>query len=138
MTAREREREIETRLKRWRKLQREASIMRYEESHLLVNINELNEDEWNRRKSVKEWVDCITYAMKWLKEKQPDIYSLLYGHYRMTMEDGYTKAGAASYSRSYRTVYHISEREYDNRRYKGLREVAFIATENGLLNHKTE
>lgn len=136
MTAREREREIETRLKRWRKLQREASIMRYEESHLLVNINELSEEEWNRRQNVKDWVDCITYAMKWLKETQPEIHSLLYGHYRMTMEDGYTKAGAASFKKSYMKVHHIEKSQYARHIYAGLSEVAYIATEFGLLKHK--
>ena len=82
----------------------------------------------------RKWVDCITAAMKWLEAEQPDLQRLLYGHYGMIYTKGYKRTRARSFAESYCKVYHISMREYHFRRIDALNEVAFEATERGLIH----
>lgn len=82
----------------------------------------------------RKWVDCITDAMKWLEAEQPDLQRLLYGHYGMIYTKGYKRTRARSFAESYCKVYHISMREYHFRRIDALNEVAFEATERGLIH----
>lgn len=82
----------------------------------------------------RKWVDCITDAMKWLEVEQPDLQRLLYGHYGMIYTKGYKRTRARSFAESYCKVYHISMREYHFRRIDALNEVAFEATERGLIH----
>lgn len=84
----------------------------------------------------RAWVDCIDRSMAWMEENRPDIHRLLYGHYGMRYTRGYRRKHARAFMVAYCTTYHISESEYKNRRGEGLEELAFDATEAGLLKRK--
>lgn len=83
----------------------------------------------------RAWVECIEKAMAWLEEERPDIHRLLYGHYGMKYTRGYKRKWARSFTDSYRKVYGISMQEYQSRRMEGLEEVAYQASEMGLLRN---
>lgn len=152
MTKRDRELMVESVLKRWRKLQEEvwaveddaANIAFSQGSGEPVQSSSISDktargafllDTISEKKS---WVACITDAMKWLEDEQPDLRRLLYGHYWMDNMKGYKRSHARSFARSYCEVYHISMAEYHKRRIDALNEVAFNATEVGLLHSYTE
>ena len=78
------------------------------------------------------------HVMEWLHEEQQDLERLLYGHYGMRHMRGYKRSRARAFADSYCKVYHISMPEYHRRRVDALNEVAFNATEAGLLHSHTE
>lgn len=147
MTKRDRELKVEAVLKRWRKLQEEVRAV--EEDAASMAFSQGNgepvqsssiSDKTARGAFLLEtvdekrrWVDCVTDAMRWLEEEQPDLQRLLYGHYGMRHNRGYKRSHARAFADSYCKVYHISMREYHLRRVDALNEIAFEATENGLL-----
>ena len=81
----------------------------------------------------REWVACVSKSMDWMKQEKPDIYRLLYGHYGMRYTKGYRRKFAREFTVAYCRTYHISESEYKSRRYEGLAELAYDATEAGLI-----
>ena len=147
MTKRERELKVESVLKRWRKLQEEVWAVEQDAANVAFAsgsgepvqsssisdktatgafiLESIDDKRW--------WVECVTEAMKWLEEEQPDLQRLLYGHYGMRHNRGYKRSHARAFADSYCKVYHISMREYHLRRVDALNEIAFEATENGLL-----
>ena len=149
MTKRDREMICEGVLKRWRKLQEE--VWKVEDDAANVAFSQGGEpvqsssisDKTARGafmlESVdekKKWIEVITEAMDWLEEERPDIQRLLYGHYGMRHLRGYKRKYAKAFTESYCKVYGISRAEYFNRRVEGLDEIAYYATEKGLLNCK--
>ena len=147
MTKRDRELRVEAVLKRWRKLQEEVRAVEEDAANMAFSQNNGEpvqsssiSDKTARGAFLLEtvdekrrWVDCVTDAMRWLEEEQPDLQRLLYGHYGMRHMRGYKRSHARAFADSYCKVYHISMREYHLRRVDALNEVAFEATENGLL-----
>lgn len=151
MTKRERELAVERILKRWRQLQEDVWNAEDNAVSIAFSSNAGGEpvqssgisDKTARGAAILEtyeeeraWVDCITAAMAWLKEEQPDLQRLLYGHYNMRHLKGYKGAKAASFARSYCNVYHISNSEYKSRRYEALNQVASLAAECGLIKSR--
>ena len=148
MTKRDRELMVEAVLKRWRKLQEEVWAVEDDAANIAFSQGEGEpvqsssiSDKTARGafmlESVAEkkaWVECVTEGMKWLHDEQPDLERLLYGHYGMRHLRGYKRSSARAFSDSYCKVYHISMREYHLRRIDALNEVAFEATERGLIH----
>lgn len=147
MTKRERELKVESVLKRWRKLQEEVWAVEQDAANVAFasgsgepvqssSISDKTATGAFILESIddkRRWVECVTEAMKWLEEEQPDLQRLLYGHYGMRHNRGYKRSHARAFADSYCKVYHISMREYHLRRVDALNEIAFEATENGLL-----
>lgn len=148
MTKRDRELMVEGVLKRWRRLQDEVRAVEDDAANIAFSqgqgepVQSSSISDKTARgafllESIDEkrkWVDCITDAMKWLETEQPDLQRLLYGHYGMIYTKGYKRTRARSFAESYCKVYHISMREYHFRRIDALNEVAFEATERGLIH----
>ena len=147
MTKRERELKVESVLKRWRKLQEEVWAVEQDAANVAFasgsgepvqssSVSDKTATGAFILESIddkRRWVECVTDAMKWLEEEQPDLQRLLYGHYGMRHNRGYKRSHARAFADSYCKVYHISMREYHLRRVDALNEIAFEATENGLL-----
>jgi len=152
MTKRDRELMVEAVLKRWRKLQEEvwaveddaANIAFSQGSGEPVQSSSIS-DKTARGAFLLEgidekrrWVECVTEAMSWLHDEQPDLERLLYGHYGMRHLRGYKRSSARAFADSYCKVYHISMAEYHFRRIDALDEIVFVAAENGLVHSNTE
>ena len=149
MTAQERKRICEDHLKQWRQLQEEvwaaeddaANVAFTQGSGEPVQSSNISDKTYRGAlvlESVEEkrkWVEVIQEAMKWLEGEKPDIHRLLYGHYGMRYSRGYKRKYAKSFTESYCAVYGINRMEYYRRRIEGLDEVAFYATERGLLRN---
>lgn len=152
MTKRERELKVEAVLKRWRKLQEEVWAVEQDAANVAFasgsgepvqssNLSDKTATGAFILESIDEkrrWVECVTDAMKWLEEEQPDLQRLLYGHYGMRQNRGYKRSHARAFADSYCKVYHISPAEYHRRRIDALGEIAFNATESGLLHSHNE
>lgn len=152
MTKRDRELMVEGVLKRWRKLQQEiwsveddaANIAFSQGSGDHVQSSSIS-DKTARGAFLLEtvdekrkWVQVVTEGMKWLEEESPDLQRLLYGHYGMRHMRGYKRSHARAFVKNYCNVYHISVPEYHRRRIDALDEVAYYATEAGLLHSHNE
>ena len=149
MTAQERKHACEYVLKKWMKLQSEVSMTEDDAANVAFTqgsgepVQSSNISDKTFRGALmlesveekKKWVQVIREAMKWLEEERPDIQRLLYGHYGMKYTRGYKRSYARSFADSYCRVYGISIREYHSRRIDGLGEIAFYATEAGLLRN---
>lgn len=149
MTKRDREHAVEYFLKRWRKMQDEISQV--EEDAASVAFSQGSGDPVQSSSisdktargafmltSIDEkrrWVQAITDGMEWLDEEQPDLRILLYGHYGMKYTRGYKKKYARAFMNCYCAVFAISESEYKSRKGDALDEIAFYATEAGLLRN---
>lgn len=152
MTKRDRELIVESVLKRWRKLQEEVWAAEEDAANMAfsqgngepVQSSRISDKTFRGAmalESVEEkrrWVQCVTDAMKWLEDEQPDLQRLLYGHYGMRHMRGYKRSHARAFADSYCKVYHISPAEYHRRRIEALGEIAFNATEDGLLHSHKE
>lgn len=150
MTKRDRELMVEAVLKRWKRLQAEVKDAEDEAANIAfsqgsgdpVQSSSIS-DKTARGAAVLEsvaekraWVECVTAAMEWLHEEQQDLERLLYGHYGMRHMRGYKRTRARAFADGYCKVYHISMREYHLRRIDALNEVAFEATERGLIHRE--
>lgn len=152
MTKRDRELRVEAVLKRWRKLQEEVRAVEEDAANMAFSqgngepVQSSSISDKTARGAFlletvdekRRWVDCVTDAMRWLEEEQPDLQRLLYGHYGMRHLRGYKRSHARAFADSYCKVYHISPAEYHRRRIDALSEVAFNATEEGLLQSHNE
>lgn len=152
MTKRDRELMVEGVLKRWRKLQEEVWAVEDDAANIAFSqgsgepVQSSSISDKTARGAFlldtitdkKAWVECVTAAMAWLHDEQPDLERLLYGHYGMRHLRGYKRSYARAFADSYCKVYHISMPEYHRRRIDALNEVAFNATENGLLHSHNE
>lgn len=148
MTKRDRELMVESVLKRWRKLQEEVWAVEDDAANIAFSqgsgepVQSSSISDKTARGAFlletitekKAWVDCVTSAMNYLREEQPDLERLLNGHYGMRHMRGYKRNQARAFADSYCKVYHISMREYHFRRIDALNEVAFEATEKGLMH----
>ena len=148
MTKRDRETAVENVLKRWRKLQEEVKAVEDDAANIAFSqgtgepVQSSSISDKTARGAFlldtvsekKAWVECVTEAMTWLHDEQPDLERLLYGHYGMRHLRGYKRSSARAFADSYCKVYHISMREYHLRRIDALNEVAFEATERGLIH----
>lgn len=152
MTKRDRELMVEGVLKRWRKLQEEVWAVEDDAANIAFSqgsgepVQSSSISDKTARGAFlldtitdkKAWVECVTAAMAWLHDEQPDLERLLYGHYGMRHLRGYKRSYARAFADSYCKVYHISMPEYHRRRIDALNEVAFNATEKGLLYSHNE
>lgn len=152
MTKRDRELMVEGVLKRWRKLQEEVWAVEDDAANIAFSqgsgepVQSSSISDKTARGAFlldtiidkKAWVECVTAAMEWLHDEQPDLERLLYGHYGMRHLRGYKRSYARAFADSYCKVYHISMPEYHRRRIDALNEVAFNATEKGLLHSHNE
>ncbi len=152
MTKRDRELIVESVLKRWRKLQEDVWAAEEDAANMAfsqgngepVQSSRISDKTFRGAmalESVEEkrrWVSCVTDAMKWLEDEQPELQRLLYGHYGMRHMRGYKRSHARAFADSYCKVYHISPAEYHRRRIEALGEIAFNATEGGLLHSHKE
>lgn len=149
MTAQERKHICEDHLKRWMKLRDEVNMAEDDAANIAfsqgsgepVQSSSISDKTYRgamileRVEVQRAWVDCIEKAMAWLEQERPDIHRLLYGHYGMKYTRGYKRKWARSFTDSYRKVYGISMQEYQSRRMEGLEEVAYQASEMGLLRN---
>lgn len=149
MNAQERKWICEEKLKRWQKYKDEVWVAEDDAANIAfsqgsgdpVQSSSISDKTYRgalileRVEDKRAWVDCITKAMDWLEVERPDIQRLLYGHYGMKYTRGYKRKHARSFADSYCKVYGISMREYQNRRIEGLEEVAYQASEMGLLRN---
>lgn len=149
MTAQERKRICEDHIKRWMKLKDEVNMAQDDAANIAfsqgsgdpVQSSTISDKTYRgamileRVEDKREWVECIEKAMDWLEHERPDIQRLLYGHYGMKYTRGYKRKHARSFADSYCKVYGISMREYHFRRLEGLEEVAYQASEAGLLRN---
>ena len=150
MTKRDRELMVEAVLKRWKRLQAEIKDAEDEAANIAFSQGSGDpvqsstiSDKTARGAAVLEtvaekraWVECVTAALDWLDEEQPDLKKLLIGHYGMKHMKGYRRSRARAFADSYCRSYHISMREYHLRRIDALNEVAFEATERGLIHRE--
>lgn len=152
MTKRDRELMVEGVLKRWRKLQEEVWAVEEDAANVAfsqgsgepVQSSSIS-DKTARGAFLLEgiaeksrWVQVVTEGMDWLREENPDLERLLYGHYGMRHLRGYKRNHARAFVKNYCTVYHISVPEYHRRRIDALDEVAYYATEAGLFHSHNE
>lgn len=147
MTEREREITVADKLKRWKRLQAEVQDAEEEAANVAfsqgsgdpVQSSSISDktargaDILETVREQRRWIECISAGMEWLKAERPDIHRLLYGHYGMRYTKGYRRKYAREFTVAYCRTYHISESEYKSRRYEGLSELAFDATEAGLI-----
>lgn len=152
MTKRERELMVEGVLKRWRRLQEEVWAVEQDAANIAFSqgngepVQSSSISDKTARgafmlesiEDKRKWVECVTEAMAWLEQEQPDLQRLLYGHYGMRHLRGYKRSHARAFADSYCKVYHISPAEYHRRRIDALSEVAFNATEKGLIHSHNE
>lgn len=152
MTKRDRELIVESVLKRWRKLQEEVWAAEEDAANMAfsqgsgepVQSSRISDKTFRGAMALesvdekRRWVQCVTDAMRWLEDEQPDLQRLLYGHYGMRHMRGYKRSHARAFADSYCKVYHISPAEYHRRRIEALGEIAFNATEDGLLHSHKE
>ena len=150
MTAQERKHICEEKIKRWMKLRDEVNIAEDDAANIAfsqgsgdpVQSSSISDKTYRgamileRVEDKRAWVECIEKAMAWLEQERPDIQRLLYGHYGMKYTRGYKRKHARSFADSYCKVYGISMREYHSRRIEGLEEVAYQASEKGLLRNE--
>ena len=149
MTAQERKWICEEKLKKWMKLKDEVNTAEDDAENIAfsqgsgdpVQSSSISDKTYRgamileRVEDKRAWVDCIEKAMAWLEEERPDLQRLLYGHYGMRYTRGYKGKYAESFRKSYCKVYGISKTEYHSRRLEGLEEVAYQASEKGLLRN---
>ena len=149
MTAQERKRICEDHLKRWMKLKDEVNMAEDDAANVAfsqgsgdtVQSSTISDKTFRgvlmleQVETKRLWVECIEKAMAWLEEERPDIHRLLYGHYGMRYSRGYKRKWARSFTESYCKVYEINRTEYHRRRVEGLEEVAYQASEMGLLRN---
>ena len=149
MTAQERKHICEDKLKRWMRMKDEiwvaeddaASVAFSQGSGEPVQSSSISDKTYRgammleRVEEKRAWVECIEKAMAWLEEERPDIQRLLYGHYGMKYTRGYKRKYAKSFTESYCKVYGINRMEYYRRRVEGLEEIAYQASEMGLLRN---
>lgn len=149
MTAQERKHICEDHLKRWMKLRDEVNMAEDDAANVAfsqgsgepVQSSNISDKTYRgammleRVEEKRAWVDCIDKAMAWLEEERPDIHRLLHGHYGMKYLRGYKRKHAKSFTESYCKVYGINRMEYYRRRVEGLEEVAYQASEAGLLRN---
>ena len=149
MTAQERKHICEEKIKRWMKLKDEVNMAEDDAENIAfsqgsgepVQSSSISDKTFKgamileRVEDKRAWVECIEKAMDWLEHERPDIQRLLYGHYGMKYTRGYKRKYAESFRKSYCQVYGISKSEYHNRRMEGLEEVAYQASEKGLLRN---
>ena len=149
MTKRERELMVEGVLKRWRKLQEEVWAVEDDAANIAFSqgsgepVQSSSISDKTARGAFllgsideeRRWVQVITDGMNWLESESPDLQRLLYGHYGMRYSRGYKRNHARAFASSYCAVYGISMREYHLRRWDALDEVAFYASDAGLLRN---
>lgn len=147
MTKKEREKEVELLLKRFRRIQDEIAVAEEDAEALAfsqgsgepVQSSTISDKTMRGALALlgvdqkRRWVECLTDALDWLEEEQPDLRRLIWGHYGMKYRRGYKRKYATAFTVSYCTSYHISYQEYDRRRHRGIEEITTFAVGRGLL-----
>ena len=146
MTEAERIHEVETYIKRWRRLKDKAADVEEEAAALAfahgdggpVQSSTISDKTYRgaellaANENLAAWVETIETGMAWLEQESPELHTLIYNHYGMRYTKGYRCARAASAERSYRAVFHISHSTYFHKRQQALRELSAFAIQNGL------
>ena len=150
MTERDRELIVEHKLKRWKRLQAEVRDAEVEAANVAFSQGSGDpvqssaiSDKPARGAAVLErvdeqrrWIECIYAGMEWLQDEQPDLRRILIGHYGMRNAAGYKSKWAAYFTMEYCRMHHISVSEYKLRRREGLRQLASLAVEQGLISNR--
>lgn len=148
MTKRDRELLVEGVLKRWRRLQEEVKFVEADAANIAFSqgsgepVQSSSISDKTARGAFmldtiaekKAWVDCVTEGMKWLDDEHPELRKLLYGHYGMWNMKGYKRSTARAFASYYCHEHFVSIREYHRMRIDAIDELAFTASEKGLLN----
>ena len=148
MTKRDRELLVEGVLKRWRRLQEEVKSVEADAANIAFSqgtgepVQSSSISDKTARGAFlldtitekKAWVECVTEGMKWLDEEHPELRKLLYGHYGMWNMKGYKRSTARAFASYYCHEHFVSIREYHRMRIDAIDELAFTASEKGLLN----
>lgn len=148
MTKRDREIAVESVLKRWRKLQEEIKAVEDDAANMAFSqgsgepVQSSSISDKTARGAFllesiadkKAWISCVKEGMDWLEDEQPEMRRLLFGHYGMWSIDGYRRSTARAFSIYYCHEHNISMRVYHKMRTDALDEVAFTASEKGLLS----
>lgn len=148
MTKRDREQMVDAVLKRWRKIQDEVRSVEQDAANMAFSqgngepVQSSSISDKTARgafllESIDEkrrWVECVTEAMEWLEQEQPELKKLLYGHYWMWNRHGYKRSHARMFADYFCMEHHVSIREYHRMRVDAIDEVVFAATEKGLFN----
>jgi len=152
MTKRDRELLVEGVLKRWRRLQEEVKSVEADAANIAFSqgsgepVQSSSISDKTARGAFlldsvaekKAWVECVTEGMKWLDEEHPELRKLLYGHYGMWNMKGYKRSTARAFASYFCGEHYVSIREYHRMRIDAIDELAFTATEKGLLQCGTE
>lgn len=147
MTKKEREKEVELLLKRFRRIQDEIQLAEEDAEALAfsqgsgdpVQSSTISDKTMRGALALmsvsdkRRWISCINDALAWLDEEQPDLRRLIFGHYGMKYRRGYKRKYATAFTVSFCTSYHISYQEYDRRRHRGIEEITTFAVGRGLL-----
>lgn len=147
MTKRDRELMVEAVLKRWKRLQAEVKDAEDEAANIAFSQGSGDpvqssaiSDKTARGAAVletvaekKAWIVCVNEAMAWLEQEQPEMRKLLYGHYGMYNPKGYKRSTARAFASYFCGEHFVSIRQYHRMRIDALDEVAFTATESGLM-----
>ena len=147
MTESERIREVEIKLKGWRKLQdrvkeaeNDAAAIAFSGGSAGGAVQSSNIADKTYRgaemlaavEKDRAWEETINEAMDYMRRESPDLYNLLRGHYGMLYRRGYRKSHAALFEKSYRNSHFIGHTTYHRWRHDGLKVIADIALQNGL------
>lgn len=146
MTEAERIHEVETYIKRWRRLKDKAADVEEEAAALAfahgdggpVQSSSISDKTYRgaellaANENLVAWVDTIETGMAWLEKERADLFNLIKGHYGMKYTRGYRRKYAKYFMDSYRRVYSIAPTTYHEMRKEALRELSAFAIQNGL------
>lgn len=147
MTEVERIREVEKKIKAWRKLQERVKEVEDDAAALAfsggsasgpVQTSAIADKTYRGAEMLaametdRRWVDTIDEAMDYLKRESPDLHNLIKGHYGMLYRRGYRKKHAALFEKSFRDSHFISHQTYHRWRHKALALIVEVAIQNGL------
>ena len=147
MTEVERIREVEKKLKGWRKLndrvkevEEDAAALAFSggsaggpvQTSTIADKTYRGAEMLAAMETDRRWVDTIDEAMDYLKRESPVLHNLIKGHYGMLYKRGYRKKHAALFEKSFRDSHFISHQTYHRWRHKALALIVEVAIQNGL------
>lgn len=147
MTEVERIREVEKKLKGWRKLQERVKEVEADAAAIAfsggsaggpVQTSSIADKTYRGAEMLEgiredeRWIDTIDEAMDYLKRETPDFYNLIKGHYGMLYKRGYRKKYAALFEKSFRDSHFIGHSTYHRWRQEALGIIVKVAIQNGL------
>lgn len=147
MTKTERIREVEKKLKDWRKLndrvkevEKDAAALAFSggsaggpvQTSAIADKTYRGAEMLEGIREDERWIDTIDEAMDYLKREYPDLHNIIKGHYGMLYKRGYRKKHAALFEKSFSDSHFISHQVYHSWRHKALDLIEEVAIQNGL------